>query len=96
MIFAYISAGNSDDTLPQAAWSAFTGELVRLVTGDGRFETVHGIWYSESSSAYQNLCICAEVREQDLPALRTELRALGSEFGLTLALAVAPRTEFLG
>lgn len=96
MIFAYISAGNSDDNLPQAAWSAFTGELVRLVMTDGRFEAVHGIWYSESSSAYQNMCVCTEMRETDLTSLRSELRALGAQFGLTLALAVAPRTEFLG
>ncbi len=55
----YVSIGNSDDKLTQKEWSEFCQELrgfFNYEQNSGAIQ-IHGIWYSASSSQYQNMCI---------------------------------------
>jgi hypothetical protein len=92
-MIVYISAGNSDDKLTQAAWSDLQLRLVAEVNQGA--QALHGVWYSSAASPYQNMCVCAEVR--DTVALKNRLADLAADFGQdSIAWAETPATEFLG
>lgn len=59
---AFIVIGNSDNKLSQQDWARFQGDLVGIVDDlveDGA--TVHGVWFSEPMSIYQNMAVCVQI-----------------------------------
>jgi len=95
----YIVIGNSDNKLTQKEWSEFCEALDEAVMRKvGSYLTVHGEWYSEPSSAYQNACWSVEIRAQHIAeALKTRLGFLCKEFKQdSIVWAVAPNPEFIG
>lgn len=94
MTTAYISIGNSDDKLTQIEWSRFCRELVETVQDTAI--RVYGIWHSEPSSEYQNMCIAAEFREKDVASVKASLHAIRQHFRQnSAAWAEVPETEFI-
>lgn len=91
-MIAYISIGNSDDKLSQREWSLFCKQLVDEII-DFSLE-VHGIWYSESSAQYQNMCICADVDETEA-GLRYMLGVLAAEWRQDSIALTVGETEFI-
>ena len=92
-ITVYISIGNSDDKLPQSAWSAYVYEA-GIIANSGQAK--HGDWVSRSSSPYQNACWCVEVLPQQVNPMKDSLRGLAGKYNQdSIAWAVAPVTEFL-
>lgn len=73
----YVSIGNSDGKLSQQDWSYFQERLLWEVRKIGR---VHGVWYSLPNTPFQNMCVCADVVDIDMPELRTELAKLAARF----------------
>jgi hypothetical protein len=55
-VIVYISIGNSDDKLTQSRWSDFI-EDVEL---EFDYVRIHGCWFSDPRSPYQNACWCIE------------------------------------
>lgn len=93
-VIAYVTIGNSDDKLEQHAWSNFIRELKGVLSDlSGR---TYGEWYSAPDSTWQNMCICKEVRLNDLPRLRAALRALRRFYQQdSVALVTSGRTELV-
>lgn len=73
----YVSIGNSDDKLTQADWSYFQERLLEEVLKLGR---VHGVWHSLPDTPFQNMCVCADVVDIDMPELQVALRKLAADF----------------
>ncbi|MBM0275126.1 hypothetical protein [Micromonospora tarensis] len=97
----YISIGNSDDKLSQAAWSEFYKAVSHAVheAANAQFGAVHGQWVSEPVSAWQNACWALQlpVDINVIADLKDELAGLARGFGQeSIAWAVAPETEFIG
>lgn len=93
MSIVYVSIGNSDDKLPQSNWAEFQVALYDTVRKQA--EQVHGVWYSDSTSEFQNACVCADVPDALMWQLREELEGLAADFGQdSIALAIA-QTEFI-
>lgn len=94
MTTAYISIGNSDDKLSQVEWSRFCDETVDLVRTNAT--AVYGVWYSEPSSEYQNMCIAAQFRDRDVRDVKASLHAIRQHFRQnSAAWAEVPETEFI-
>lgn len=79
---AFIVIGNSDDKLSQSDWAKFQGDLdgvgERL---EERGETVHGIWFSEAMSPYQNMCLCVTVQDDStVEWLTNELAEIAAHY----------------
>jgi hypothetical protein len=92
-MIAYISIGNSDDKLSQAEWSAFAQRV--CITVRARASAIHGEWYSPPASPWQNMCVCAEFSDPDLPYIRKELAGLRAAWQQeSIAFAIA-QTEFI-
>lgn len=97
-IAVYIVIGNSDNKLTQKEWSEFCEALDEAIMRKvGPYLTVHGEWYSEPSSAYQNACWSVEIKAAHLAdALKTRLSYLAKEFKQdSIVWAVAPNPEFI-
>lgn len=84
----YISVGNSDDKLSQEIWSFLLDDVVGRSMNHA--SNIHGIWFSEPRSRYQNACICVEVPGERLEALRWEMQHIARAYGQdSIAFAVA-------
>lgn len=106
-MIVYISIGNSDDRLGQAAWSRFHNAIHGLLTGgqdpiDGwgalafSRPEMHGHWLSVPSEPWQNACWCVQIEEHDAPAMKGELAMLAQFFGQdSIAWAPVMDTEFI-
>lgn len=93
MTTVYVSIGNSDDRLSQSEWAAFAMEVQSRVSLDA--SRVHGYWTSSSVSPWQNACICADIPESTVPALKKELAVIGRRYRQdSIAWAVA-KTELI-
>lgn len=99
MITAYVTIGNSDDKLPQAAWSAFCDDVTDVVNacaqrGAGR---VHAACFSMPSVPWQNAVWSLEAEDDAAAALRDALRRLAHRYQQeSIAWAqVAGGVEFL-
>lgn len=89
----YVSIGNSDDKLSQRQWAAFC-----LTTGmaiSERAETVHGAWFSDMVSPYQNACWCFEIKIEDEEPLRDRLKDIGLAYQQDSIAYATATTEFL-
>jgi len=90
----YISIGNSDDKLPQAEWHRYCQETVDMV--EDVATRIYGVWFSESSSEYQNMCIAAEFDERHIGSVKENLHAIRQHFRQdSAAWAEVPETEFI-
>lgn len=93
-MIVYVSIGNSDDKLTQKEWSHFVAWVHEEVFFHAK---IHGRWFSEAASQWQNACWClefestehAEKAREALIKIRTHFRQD------SVAWAVAPETEFL-
>jgi len=93
-VTVYASIGNSDDKLPQAIWRSYLRAFRLLMRRYS--ETVYGDWVSETSSAYQNACMCIQARAVDLDELRSDLLRTRVAYGQdSIAFSVLPATEML-
>lgn len=98
MITAYVTIGNSDDKLSQAAWSAFCDDVAYAVSsaaqhGAGR---VHAACFSSPSVPWQNAVWCAELDPTGVASLRTALRRLAHRYRQdSIAWAQVDQVEFL-
>jgi hypothetical protein len=90
----YASIGNSDDKLTQYRWNLFTRAFKLVMNMHSR--KLHGVWYSESGSEFQNMCICAEVYPEKMDALRKDLSRICGRFEQeSIAMVVTDSTEFI-
>ncbi len=90
----YVSIGNSDDRLSQAAWSAFLSEFQCAMREHAM--QIFGEWHSPTGSSYQNACIAAAVPAASVEALRDELSEMRGHYRQdAIAWAVVAETEFL-
>jgi hypothetical protein len=94
-VTVYASIGNSDDKLSQIAWSGYVEEFIHAITRES--EQIFGVWYSESSSPYQNACAAfklgSHAAAEDLEAILTELRKRYNQD--SIAWAEVPETRFI-
>lgn len=92
-MIVYLSAGNSDDKLSQAEWSAYVVEVITQVASIGH---THGAWYSLPNAPFQNACWCVEFRKvSDVAEARevaTEIRQKYRQDSMAWAVA---ETEFI-
>lgn len=90
----YISIGNSDDKLTQAAWAQFY-RVVNLNLRD-HATAVHGQWVSEPASSWQNACWCIELTERSVPVLKETLAKIAGEYAQDSIAWAEATTEFIG
>lgn len=93
-MIVYVTVGNSDNKLTQAAWADLQREVVRILTTyNARF---HGKWHSNPVSRFQNACACAYVHDDDMTDLRADLADLAQRYTQeSIVLAAVPRVEFI-
>jgi hypothetical protein len=95
MITIYASIGNSDDKLSQCDWADYAEQFVDAITQ--ACEQIYGVWFSESSSPFQNACVCFETGSraaaEELQAKLTELREQFDQD--SIAWAEVPETQFI-
>lgn len=96
MATVYISIGNSDDKLTQAAWSNFVSDVIGWAdwaTEEGG--RIHGVFYSLPDSRYQNMCVQIEAHEDVLARLRRVLPQLAAKYNQDSIAWLEGITEFL-
>lgn len=93
-MIAYISIGNSDDKLSQKEWSEFVAEVRSQINAWAT--AIHGAWFSEPGSPWQNACWCVEFTDETYAADAREALTKIREFYRqdSIAWAVA-ETEFI-
>lgn len=95
MSIYYLSIGNSDDKLTQQEWFGFIDDIdIALNMGCVR---IHGRWYSEPKSPWQNACWCIQPDSEEWieKGLKPVLRLFASRYRQdSIALAKAD-TEFI-
>jgi hypothetical protein len=77
-IMVYVTIGNSDNKLTQEEWVGLIG-VVRYWT-NRLAEHVHGQWYSEPASVYQNANFGFEIRREHMPELKSLLKQACVDF----------------
>lgn len=65
MCTVYATIGNSDDKLGQARWSNFAAEFVETIRIQA--DEIHGVWWSEPSSPWQNCCVGFAIKDEVVP-----------------------------
>jgi hypothetical protein len=94
---AYVTIGNSDDKLGQAAWSAFCDDVTYAVNSaaqDGG--RVHAACFSSPAVPWQNAIWCVELGNDRAEALQTALRRLAHRYRQdSIAYAEVDRVDFL-
>lgn len=90
----YASIGNSDDTLSQKLWSDYADEFVTEITEAAG--EIFGVWFSESSSRYQNACVAFEVDRETADKVRATLTELRKQYNQeSIAWAEVHETQFI-
>lgn len=90
----YVSIGNSDDKLNQKEWATFQKSFAQEMADVAVL--VHGVWFSEPTSRYQNACICMEIDRDSLPEIRGLLGVLAADYSQdSIALAHISNTEMV-
>lgn len=94
LITVYVSIGNSDDKLTQTRWANFAEETLDAITQAS--EQLYGVWFSESSSPFQNACFAFSIGDLVAEDLRLALFRLRIEYDQdSVAWAVVSTTEFI-
>lgn len=80
-ITAYVTIGNSDDKLSQAAWSAFCDDVTFAVTDCARHGgKIHAACFSMPSVPWQNAVWALEAENDAADKLRIRLRRLAHRY----------------
>lgn len=74
----YVSIGNSDDKLTQREWNQFWLEVAGVLAP--AMKEIRGIWFSDSTSAYQNACWAFEPWPQVTAQAQDDLRLLAAKW----------------
>ena len=77
-MIVYISIGNSDDTLTQSRWADYVQDVRDAISDEA--DKFHGQWFSDSASAFQNACWCAEIHPLLTNDLKETLRGIAAEY----------------
>lgn len=94
-ITVYITIGNDVDSLPQARWVQYHGDVVEMIALSGA--RIMADWYSTALATWQGNCLCVEVKVGVVDRLMEELAKIAEEYGQPgLAWAEAPKTVRLG
>lgn len=86
MTIVHIAIGNSDDKLTQREWSNYCADVCDAITLEqehrvGPFDIeIHGVWYSHSSSPFQNMCVCADIPDELVLEVKEILSGLCREY----------------
>jgi hypothetical protein len=88
-----ICIGNSDDKLNQQDWAAYQYHFRDLVSAAAK--QIHGQWYSEPTSPWQNAAICAEIDDVDMDIFRKELSRLVRMYAQESIALMKTTTEFV-
>ncbi len=99
-MIVYVSAGNSDDKLSQAEWSAFIRDIEHSLPSGGWVRR-HGNWRSLPDDPWQNACWCVEINdavaETSTVAMKKQLAFIATSWNQdSIAWAEVKETEFLG
>lgn len=90
-----VMIGNSDDKLTQVQWSEFGDYVFETVENYAASLEVHGTWWSDGGSPYQNAAICATIPGALFRELSEELRRVAGVFKQESIAVLAGTTEFL-
>lgn len=74
----YICIGNSDDKLSQRQWRDFIDDIRGWVHTFA--QAIHGEWFSEPVSKWQNACWCVEVHDENAQEFKDKLRKLAAAY----------------
>lgn len=92
----YVTIGNSDNKLTQGRWAAFCHSIKSLLDPSRRYTShLHGVWYSEPNSIYQNAIFCAELPTSNLHEIETKLSLLAESFNQDSIASVNVPTQFV-
>lgn len=92
-ITVYVTIGNSDDKLSQAAWSDFIADVDYQL--DFYAYKRHGQWFSAPDAPWQNACWCVVLWLRNVEQVKAKLKTLAVTYGQD-SIAWAPATvEFL-
>jgi hypothetical protein len=80
-IAVYIAIGNSDNKLTQLEWARFCEAVNAAVRGWSEKVRIHGEWYSNPNSEYQNACWSIVIYNQDTHDwLKNKLREIAFRY----------------
>ncbi len=81
MITVYLTIGNSDDKLSQAAWSAYCDDVTYVVNAAARDGgRVHAACFSSPTVPWQNAIWCVELDDGRAAVLRRALALLARRY----------------
>ncbi len=89
----YIVIGNSDGKLSAEDWASFQAEFKDIVTSMA--EKVWGVWYSDPTATYKNMCIGVLLAETNVDHLKDQLRKLAARYRQDSIAWSDARTEFI-
>jgi hypothetical protein len=93
-MIVYVSIGNSDDKLSQVEWSRFALQLSAEVISLAA--QVHGAWFSQPVSPWQNACWCVEFASEAQEMTAREAAAeIGRKYGQQSIAWATAQTEFI-
>ena len=81
-MIVHIMAGNSDDKLTQAEWSALVEQIDEILdaalgqTGVG----MHGRWFSAPDAPWQNACWCVDLPQGEIGIVQAQLSGVAQEY----------------
>jgi hypothetical protein len=88
-----IQIGNSDNKLPQVAWSSFTQKLHKVASVYGT--EIHFFGVSAGDAPWQNCCVVLNVHGRHLDSLRMALKELALAFSQDSIAMTLGDTEFV-
>ncbi len=90
---AVIMIGNSDDKLSQKRWARFCmGMRFQMLS----FGKIHGQWFSNSASQWQNMALCVEFPDGALPEVEQVLADMAHTYGQDSIALLVGTTRFIG
>jgi len=89
----YVSIGNSDDKLTQQRWHSYCVDVGLTITRYSK--QFHGIWFSESSSPWQNACWCIEPWPHMVEQFKQSLSILAEKYQQDSIAWAEAETTFL-
>lgn len=93
-ITVYVSIGNSDDKLTQNEWSHFYAWVAGAI--DRTAWQVHGRWFSDPSSPWQNAAWCFEIAPHVAVELKGELARQAKTWRQDSIAWAEAQTTFIG
>lgn len=89
----YIIIGNTDGRLSTKEWDNFQAKFKKIVVSIA--EKVWGIWYSDPTTPFRNMCIGVLLAETNFDHLKRQLRRLATQYHQDSIVWSEAKTEFL-